>query len=311
MAYCHYVKPPSILKFKLASFSLLNLIFLFSILMLISHSVSAKGGKVEALQMPAWLERNGELRAIEPGIELQTGDMLITGGNARLLLRLDEGSLIKLGENAKLDFNSLLPADEEQGFFEAVIKVVKGAFRFSTTALGENRRRQVEIRIGSITAGIRGTDIWGSSYSEKDILCLIEGEITAKRRGEPEFEMRDALSFYTVPRNKPAPPVAPVGQATLASWAAQTELQAGQGVLNIDGRWLVNLISMANRSSLQPILTSLTAAGYAAEIEHATVKGKRWYRLRIKGFKSRSDASFFASSIKGKYGISSSWIIRI
>jgi len=284
--------------------------FLLTINLLFASTVYAAGGRIEALQMPAWFERQGVLSALKPGLILQPGDKLISGANARLLIKMDEGSLVKLGENAELNFDKLIPAEEEQGFFEATLRLIKGAFRFTTSTLGKKRRRQVSVSIGSITAGIRGTDIWGSSTIDKDILCLIEGKITAKRAGEPEFQMKDPLSFYIVPKNKPALPVAPVPEGKLAKWANETELQEATGILSIDGKWAVNLMSVTNNASVRPVMASLTAAGYAAQIESTVIKGRNWYRLRVNGFKTRQDASAFAKTIEGTHGIVSPWIIK-
>ncbi len=287
-----------------------SLIILVSINLIFSNSALATGGRVEALKMPVWIERAGVVSPLKPGMQLEAGDKVSTGSSARLLLVMDEGSLVKLGENAELNFDKLIPAEEEQGFFEASLQLIKGAFRFTTTTFGKSRRRLVDIRIGSITAGIRGTDIWGSSNIDKDILCLIEGNITAKRAGEPEFTMQEPLSFYIVPKNKQALPVAPVPEEKLAKWANETELQNVTGILSVDGKWAVNLMSVTRESSITPIMATLTAAGYAAEIETAKINGINWFRLRISGFKSREDAQVFASDIDGKNGITKPWVIQ-
>ena len=286
------------------------IVLFFLCSLLLSFSAIADGAKVKALQMPAWLERDGNLIALKPGLRVQSGDKVSTGANARLLLEMDEGSLLKLGEKAELNFDKLIRTEEKQGLFEAVLRLAKGAFRFTTTTLGKAQKRQVNVRIGAITVGIRGTDIWGNSKIDKDILCLIEGKITAQRAGEPEFEMHDPLSFYIVPKNKPALPVAPVPDAKLAKWAAETELQNGSGVLNIDGKWAVNLMSLASESAAKPIIASLTAAGFPAEIEIALVNGKKWYRLRVSGFISREDASAFAAIIEGSNSITHPWVVK-
>jgi hypothetical protein len=57
---------------------------------------------VEAVQMPAWVERGGGRMPLAPGMALQSDDDLRTGADARLLLKLAEGSAVKLGENAQL-----------------------------------------------------------------------------------------------------------------------------------------------------------------------------------------------------------------
>jgi len=286
----------------------LSFILLFNLLF--SINASAAGGVVKALQMPAWLERDGVATALKPGVILQQKDKIITGKNARMLIQMNEGSLIKLGEKAELNFDALFPAEEAEGFFEATLRLVKGAFRFTTTELGKTGRRNVNVRIGSITAGIRGTDIWGSSKLDTDLLCLIEGNITAQRAGEPEFEMNEPLSFYVVPKNKPALPVSPVDSTQLTEWANETELANGMGVLSVNGKWSVNLMSLASEVIAKSIKNSLTTAGFAVEIEKALVNGKNWYRLRISNFKSREDASAFAKKIEGRNGITQPWIIQ-
>lgn len=286
--------------------------FLSGIALLVALSPSfvwAAGGRIEALQMPAWLQRNGTMQALKPGTELQSTDVVVTGKQARILIRLDEGSLVKLGENGRLDLANLKPA-QEQGVFQAVLNVIKGAFRFTTTSIGKNRPRSVDVRIGSLTAGIRGTDIWGSSQIDKDILCLIEGNISVQRGNDPQFSMADPLSFYIAPKDKPAEPVQPVPEEQLAKWAQETELQTGGGVISVDGRWTVNLMSLAVDQATVSIRERLDQAGYATEKQEVQVNGQTWYRVRVSGFSSRQDAQSFARAIDGQYGISQPWIAR-
>ena len=57
-------------------------------------------GKIDSLQQPAWLERNNLTVAATPGTELFAGDKLRTGKGARLLMVMNEGSAVRLGENA-------------------------------------------------------------------------------------------------------------------------------------------------------------------------------------------------------------------
>ena len=138
-------------------------------------SAMAAAGAVEAVQMPAWLDRAGLTVPVSPGVALQAGDTLRTGTGARLLLKLEEGSLVKLGENARFVIEKAQP---KGGVFEAAFNVVNGAFRFTTQTLAKSTRRDVKIRVGqNATIGIRGTDLWGRGRDDKDIVCLIEGKI--------------------------------------------------------------------------------------------------------------------------------------
>jgi len=64
---------------------------------------------VEGVQMPAWVERSGRTSPVAPGMALQAGDQVRTGAGSRLLVKLSEGSLVKLGENGTLRIAELTP----------------------------------------------------------------------------------------------------------------------------------------------------------------------------------------------------------
>jgi hypothetical protein len=68
--------------------------------------------------------------------------------------------------------------------FRAALNVLEGAFRFTTDVAAKTRKREVSIRAAQVTAGIRGTDLWGRSRPGNEIVCLIEGErsLRAQRR---------------------------------------------------------------------------------------------------------------------------------
>jgi len=288
----------------------LKLITLCSLLAMPVVVSAIDGGTIEALQMPAWVVHDGVKSPLKPGEAINSGDIVSTGQSARVLIRLEEGSLVKLGENGELNLNTIQPPEKTEGVFAGLLKVARGAFRFTTTNLGKNRKRDVKVKIGAVTAGIRGTDIWGRSNSEKDILCLIEGKITAQREGENEFSMEDALSFYIVPKGKPALPVAPVPEEKLARWAQETETQTGLGVLTTDGRWAVNMMSLQNVNAAGKLQQKLNDAGYATQVQETLINEQNWLRLRIEGFASSEDARSFASSIDNQFGIQQPWIVK-
>jgi len=271
---------------------------------------ASDGGRVEAMQMPAWYVRDGAKQALRPDTRLRSGDKVSTGQASRLLIRLEEGSLVKLGENGALTLETLQPPAQSEGIFSGLLNVVRGAFRFTTSKIGQQRKRNIDITIGAVTAGIRGTDIWGRSSDEKDILCLIEGKITAQRTGEAAFPMQQALSFYVAPKNQPALPVAPVPEAKLARWAMETEIQSGQGVLTANGQWAVNLMSLQNAKAASKLQQQLNHSGYAAEQEEVRINDITWYRIRINHFAGEKDARSFAMAMSNQYGIQNPWIVK-
>ena len=117
------------------------------------------------------------------GMVLRSSDRVVSGDDARIVLRMPEGSLVKLGSQAQLALDRLGVQREPDGtLVTAALDVLRGAFRFTTQAATRFRgRRQIDVRIATITAGIRGTDVWGKAADDRDIVCLIEGRISVQR----------------------------------------------------------------------------------------------------------------------------------
>src|SRR5258706_207546 len=171
----------------------------FASLVLASGLANAQSAAViEGVQMPAWVERSegaGPARKIPvlPGMQLKAGDKLTTGGGSRLEVRLAEGSIVKLGENGSLQLKELEPS---KSLFRAALGVLEGAFRFTTDLAAKGRKRDVTISVATVTAGIRGTDLWGKSVPDRQIVCLIEGKIEVAGPNETPFTMDQPREFY-------------------------------------------------------------------------------------------------------------------
>lgn len=257
---------------------------------------------VEGVQMPAWVERGAGARVpVAPGMELKGGDRIVTGANARLLVRTAEGSLVKLGENGTMRFAEV--EANRAGVFRAALDVAEGAFRFTTDALRKGRKRDVRITIATVTAGIRGTDLWGKSdRADRQIVCLIEGAIEVAAAGESPVRLDQPLQFYQRDRGVTAP-VAFVDPAQLAEWAKETEIAAGTGASKRGGRYRVTLSRADTQEGALAVYDQLRAAGYAASILPATVEGKRVYLVRLTQIPSKAEAEALAASLKGKYGV--------
>jgi hypothetical protein len=104
---------------------------------------------VEAIQMPAWVQRGATTQPLRVGMKLNDGDQLSAGANARILLRSADGSAIKLGENARLTLSELKQQHEGKALFSALLDVAKGAFRFTTAAAAKLNARDVKIKLAN------------------------------------------------------------------------------------------------------------------------------------------------------------------
>ena len=263
-----------------------------------SPALAQVAATVEGLQMPAWAERAGRRLILMPGMELRAGDQVATGAGGRLMIRLAEGSLVKLGENAQLRFAELSPGRE---LFRAALNVLEGAFRFTTDIVAKSRKREVSIRAAQVTAGIRGTDLWGRSRPGNEIVCLIEGEIEVAADGEQPVAMNQPLQFYRRESGK-TQPVGMVEKAQLEQWAQETEMQAGKGMRR-GGRFSVLLATAPEQNVALALYDELRSAGYPAEIWPVKEDDKLVYVVRIRQIASRAEARALADQLKGKFGI--------
>ena len=281
--------------------------FLTALLMVAAGGAAAARPNlvVEGVQMPAWVERaSGARDPLTPGAVLHSKDRIFTGPGARAQLRLADGSVVKLGENGILALDDL--GQRKMKLTEVVtasLDVVAGAFRFTTQALYKFRgERDVKVKIVTITAGIRGTDLWGKADKTRDIVCLIEGNISVVRDQEA-FTMNQPMSFYVAPKNEPALPVAPVSQEQLALWSAETEIAAGAGAMRQGGKWRVYLVDANNQDDALRAYDRVRNAGYAADIRPVSSAAGTTYRVRISHLASQQEAAALAVKLKGQLGI--------
>jgi len=254
---------------------------------------------VEGVQMPAWVERAGRRLPLIPGMELRAGDQLVTGAGSRLMVKLAEGSLVKLGENGQLRFTEISQTRE---LFKAALNVLEGAFRFTTELAAKSRKREVTIRAAQVTTGIRGTDFWGRSRKDNEIICLIEGEVEVGAEGEQAVTMDQPRQFYQREKGK-TQPVGFVEGQQLNEWAKETEIERGKGAARQGGKWSVRLAVADTQRGALEVYDAVRKAGYPAEIQPLKDGDKRSYAVRIRNLPSKAEASSLADQLRGKYGV--------
>lgn len=281
--------------------------FLLAVILLVGSfaalAAAPNDAVVDSVQMPAWLERRGVVQPLEPGMVLRNRDRVLTGGGARVLIALAEGSAVKLGEQAQLDVNAL--GRRDGGVFTAALDVTRGALRFTSGVFAKPRSpRAVNVRLATITAGIRGTDLWGKSDDERDVLCLLEGRIGVFHPLDEAREMSEPMSLYVAAKDAaPAAPSQTDGES-VAAWLAQTEIEPGSGYARRGGLWKVELASAATSADALALYDLARAAGYAARIKprRGDADGYR-YSIRV----GRLPSSVEARALAEKLGASFAW----
>ncbi|WP_162932503.1 SPOR domain-containing protein [Solimonas sp. K1W22B-7] len=265
------------------------------------------------LQPPAWVERGDSRLPLYPGAAILPGDRVVTGLNGRVQLELEDSSTIKLGESAQFELPALEVVDDgsETGLLKGALKILKGAFRYTTGAFSELRKRELDVYAGpTVTAGIRGTDIFAKSDDSQDLLCLLEGTVQVSSPDAPLQTMDQPNTFYVVPRGQPPRPIGPTPPQKLATWLPSTEMRPQEPALKSGGRFRLVLLSVGTEEQAAGEAGRLGALGYPVEtLASQTPAGLR-HRVLLGGFASYGDALQYRQLAAQRLKIKGAWVMR-
>ncbi len=255
---------------------------------------------VEIVQSPAWRDRGGFTVPLAAGMQLQSGDVVRTGPGARAYLMLAEGSRVKLGEAAQFSLHSRSLQPER--FFRGALDVLSGPFRFTTGRLKRALPRELAIRVGTATIGIRGTDLWGRTDKDGDLVALLEGRIEITRAGQTT-EMAQPMTYYDAPRGQAAA-VKTLDPEVFRMLARQTEILPGDGAAQAKGRWHVRAGSASGQEAALELYDRVRDAGFAARVRPRAAEGGGWrYEVLLPGFASAAEAELAAARLKAATGL--------
>ena len=275
-------------------------------------ALSAEQAVVHAVQSPAWIERAGGIVALRPGDPLLADDVIRTGPGGRVQVDLPEGSRIKLGEEVNFRTERLQQrADESGGFFDAAFDVLKGAFRFTTGLAGVEKRRDVRFRVGAVTAGIRGTDIWGKSMSDgSDLVLLIEGQVELAMEGQESMMMQQPLHGVMMTPDGNMQMIAGMAMEDLQRYAAETEMNDDRAMMMERGEWQLVVMSLREHAIADRVTRSLVEAGYPAVIRTVNLADGEWHRVLVDHLASAKDARMLGETMRGMSGVQDYWITQ-
>src|SRR5439155_7407647 len=132
------------------------------------------------------------------------------------------------------------------------------------------------------------TDLWGKSGIGREIVALVDGEITVKRKGEAPVTMNEARSVYVATEGEPSRPVSSITLAQLNAFAQETEMQAGSGGAGKAGNWKVYATRTPSQEEAVAVLEKLRDAGFAATVQQVLSGGKQIYADAHRRFAERS-----------------------
>ncbi|MDA8412864.1 MAG: FecR domain-containing protein [Desulfobacteraceae bacterium] len=113
-------------------------------------------GMVETVSGDAYIQRNDQRLAAQPGSELFLGDVLSTGSNGAVGVILRDDTVLSLGPSSetRLEQFAFDPAEHKLGM---LLRVTRGLFSYVSGRISKLSPGSVRIETPVATLGIRGT----------------------------------------------------------------------------------------------------------------------------------------------------------
>src|SRR5882672_3766620 len=89
---------------------------------------------------------------------LASGTTVVTGPDAQVILRFDDGQRVVLGQSTHLRIVDFRYDEADPSMDRSVFGLLKGALRMVSGAIATRNRQAVALRTPQATIGIRGTD---------------------------------------------------------------------------------------------------------------------------------------------------------
>lgn len=279
-------------------------LLLASLVLAISSLAHAASADVQAVQYPAWLERNGQKTPLSPGDGLRGGDTILGGNDSRILLGMADGAQIKLGGNSRFMIEKLsIQTRAGSTSVDAGFKLAEGFFRYSSSVLGKlSGKRNIDLTVRTATIGIRGTDYWAMTDAEHDAVCVFDGKVEVATKDQGVIALDQPTAFWTRFFDKPAAPAGNATPAQLAKFIASVEPMPGNGVAIANGRWRIIAAEADKLGEARDLAGKLREAGYPAEV--AKNHGK--HEVRINFFATRADAEASLKRLSEQSGMTGS-----
>lgn len=259
-----------------------------------------EGLRIEAVQMPAWLDRDGRRHPLAAGDLVSAPQVIETGVGAALVMGLPEGSQVNLGEKSRLSVASLAQ-DRVEGIVgvRADLRLFEGFFRFATSAVSRvTGRRAVSLTLRTTTVGVRGTDFWSMTDAQHDAVCLFEGQVALDTRDQGSLSLDLPGAFWTRVFDRAVQPVGVATPEQLAGFIASSALKAGQGIAVAGGAWQVRLTRTSDSRAAMNLAGTVRAVGYPATLHSAGSV----HEVRIAQLATRTDAQALLGSLRAFAG---------
>jgi hypothetical protein len=145
----------------------------------LSHAAAAAPlpvGAVDKVQEQATATQAGATRDLATAGPVYFRDRMRTGAGARLEAKLDDGTVLTLGQNGRLTVDEFVYRPGEQGN-KLVLSATQGAFLFVGGKIEGPTGGNVSIKTPVGTLGVRGTTVWGGRIDGGFGVLVLKGEV--------------------------------------------------------------------------------------------------------------------------------------
>lgn len=121
-------------------------------------AATAAGEVVKVVGRVSAATADGDLRRLDQGQPINTGDTIITATSSFARLKLSDGGYVVLRPNTRFQIADYHYAEKPEES-RSVFSLLKGGFRAVTGLIGQRNHSAVSYRTAVATIGIRGTDL--------------------------------------------------------------------------------------------------------------------------------------------------------
>jgi hypothetical protein len=104
------------------------------------------------------VDAQGRERTLERGAEVRSGDKIITADGALVQMRLNDGGYLSVRSGTEMVIDRFVYDEKNAANSNFLVSLVRGGFRSITGLIGKTNPDAYQIRTGTATVGIRGTD---------------------------------------------------------------------------------------------------------------------------------------------------------
>lgn len=161
-----------------------------------AHAAPQAIGIVEKVQAEATASQGDGARILAPTGAVLFKDRLRTGPGARLEAKLEDGTVLTLGEKGRMTVDEFVYKPGYLGGAMSV-KVAQGAFLFVGGKVEGPTGGNVVIETPAGTLGVRGTTVWGGRIDGGYGVLVLDGEVeVATKRGTVLLKKGQGTMIY-------------------------------------------------------------------------------------------------------------------